>query len=192
MPSRAADAARKNPHLGACGDLRCDSWQEYAWLAPSDRIRRLAILRGPNKVLRARLADGRVARLATELLSQLSLGNADCAARHSKWPAQAGFFPDCDMGLMYVEEGLREYVGIIEVFDESIGDALLTGRTARTSIAAVLGDQQHLASVGDRLEKNVVEGVGNTTEAIVKTLQGISHPLRVERQILSNPKGSRL
>ncbi len=40
------------------------------------------------------LDDGRMARLAAELLAQLSFGDAKCAARYGHWPALAGFFPD--------------------------------------------------------------------------------------------------
>ena len=44
-------------------------------------------------------------RLAAELLAQLTLGNAECTARHSNRPAHAGLFPDRSVSLVTIEEG---------------------------------------------------------------------------------------
>jgi hypothetical protein len=132
-----------------------------------------------------RLIDARVAGLAPELLAQLTLRNAECAARDCNRPAHAGFFSDHPLCPAKVEEGRREHIGIVEVLNEGVSDALLTGRSPRAPVATILGYQEHLAGVGDRLEKNIVERVGNTTKLVLKTLEGISHPLRVKRQILS-------
>jgi hypothetical protein len=74
-----------------------------------------------------RLVGGRVAGLAPELLTQLPLGNAECAARDGNRPAQPGFFADNRLGFTTVEESGCEDVGVVEIFNKGIGDALLTG-----------------------------------------------------------------
>jgi hypothetical protein len=61
--------------------------------------------------------------LSTELLPQLSLGNAERTARHGRRPDHAGLF--C----------------VVEILDEGVGNALLAGRAAGAAVAAILRNQ---------------------------------------------------
>src|SRR5271154_4876860 len=97
-----------------------------------------------------------MARLAAELLPQLTLGNAECAARPRGGPAHSGLLFDDGARFPSVEKGRSEAVGVVEILDERVRDALLTGRAAGAAVAAILRHQNHLAGVGDRLEQNVV------------------------------------
>jgi hypothetical protein len=117
--------------------------------------------------------------LSTKLLAKLSLGDADRATRQSKLPAQACSLVDNAARFLCVEKSGREHIGVVEVFDESVSDALLTARPPNAPIAAVLSNEEHLASSGNWLEENVIERVSNITKTLVKAL-GFSHPLRVK------------
>jgi hypothetical protein len=100
----------------------------------------------------AALIDGRMARLAAELLPQLSPGDAECAARDSKRPAHAGFFPDHSVSLVKVKERWREAIGVVEVLDEGISNALLAAVSPSTAVAAILRDHDILPAfvIGSR------------------------------------------
>src|ERR1700722_20840248 len=87
--------------------------------------------------------DG-VAGVTAEFLPHLPLSHAECPARHGNRPAQPGGFPDDNLRLVSVKEGRRKHVGIVEILDERVGNALLAGRTASSPVAAVLSDQYNL------------------------------------------------
>src|ERR1700737_4911737 len=100
-----------------------------------------------------------MAGVASEFLSELPLGDAQRTARHGDGPALAGLFLDHGASLVGVEESRGQDVGVVEVLDKGIRDPLLAGRASGAAVAAILRDQQLLASGGDRLEQKVVKRV---------------------------------
>jgi AcrB/AcrD/AcrF family len=101
---------------------------------------------------RRQLGDRRMARFAPKLLPKLALGNTECATRNGHWPTLARFFGNHGMRLVSVKECTRQDVGVVEVLNEGVGDALLAAGTPCAAVAAILRDQHLLARCCDRLQ----------------------------------------